>query len=332
MNQPHALEQQLASSWPPERWSDVTVLVAVSGGADSVALARAVSTLRLGGPGRLVLGHYNHQLRGAEAAADEQFVVELAAGLGLGCQVRHAAESSRCSQGDGLEAAARQARYEFLQAAAEQLGARYVVTAHTANDQAETILHHILRGTGLAGLGGMRRVRPLGPAVTLIRPLLDVSRRDVLDYLAALGQSFREDHSNADPQFTRNRLRNELLPLIERDYAPQVVAALLRLGNLAGDTARLIDSLTGPLLERCLVSEDVRGLTLDCRPIVAQDRHLVRELFLAIWRRRSWPLQSMGYAEWNRLADLAVADHDDALVLPGTVHVQRSGDRLTIER
>jgi tRNA(Ile)-lysidine synthase len=247
-------------------------------------------------------------------------------------QIGYATESGRCSQGDGLEAAARQARYEFLQTAAEQLGARYVVTAHTASDQAETILHHILRGTGLAGLGGMRRVRPLGPAVTLIRPLLEVTRRDVLDYLAALGQSFREDHTNADPQFTRNRIRNELLPLIERNYAPQVVAALLRLGNLAGDTARLVDSLTGPLLERCLASEDARGVTLDCRTLAAEDRHLVRELFLAIWRRRSWPLQAMGFGEWNRLADLALRDSDDAHVLPGAVRAQRSDDRLRIER
>src|SRR3569623_1408931 len=164
-------ERRLAEDWAPSDWSDLTVLVAVSGGADSVALLRGMAALRRSGPGRLIVAHFNHALRAA-AAEDERFVVELCRELGLVCEVGRSRVAERAAEcGDGVEAAARHARYEFLQATADRLGARYVATAHTADDQAETILHRILRGTGLAGLSGMSRSRPLGQAVPLLRPM-----------------------------------------------------------------------------------------------------------------------------------------------------------------
>jgi tRNA(Ile)-lysidine synthase len=180
------LEQQLVASWPPGGWNEVTVLLAVSGGADSMALLRAMDAVHAGPPGRLGVAHFNHRLRGADADADEQFVVEQCQRSGRTCHLGRRESLSPDAGGDGIEAAARAARYAFLQEVAHRIGARYVVTAHTADDQAETILHHILRGTGLAGLSGIPRTRPLGEAVTLIRPMLDISHDDVLDYLKAL--------------------------------------------------------------------------------------------------------------------------------------------------
>ena len=135
-----------------------------------------------------------------------------------------------------------------MQSTAERLGARYVVTAHTADDQAETILHRILRGTGVAGLAGMRRARPLGPAATLIRPLLDVRRAEILAYLSELQQPFQDDASNSDLGFTRNRIRHELLPRLAADYNSDVVAALLRLGQTAHDAQQHIDAAVEELL------------------------------------------------------------------------------------
>jgi tRNA(Ile)-lysidine synthase len=288
--------------------------------------------LKSQGPGRLVVAHFNHCLRGVDSSADQQFVLALSESLGLVCRIGQAPASHTRSGGDGLEAAARAARYAFLQAAAEQLGARHVVTAHTADDQAETILHHILRGTGLAGLAGMRQTRPLGPAATLVRPLLAISRREVLDYLGSLDQSYREDKTNADPQYTRNRIRHELLPLLEQGYAPKVVESLLRLGAVAADAQRVIDGLTGPLSERSIIDQDANSVTLDCRELARADRHLVRELMVDIWRRQAWPLQAMGYAEWNLLADLALAPGDtDPKVFPGAIRARRQGHRLRLE-
>lgn len=188
-------EIELARAWPATLWSDVSVLVAVSGGADSVGLLRGLARLKCPGSGRLWVAHYNHGLRGAASEADERFVADLAAKLNLGFRSGRASDGQLAEPGhNGLEAAAREARYRFLQQTAEEVGARYLVTGHTADDQVETILHRILRGTGLAGLSGMGRIRPLSPAVTLIRPLLGIRRVEVREYLAAIDQPWRRRH------------------------------------------------------------------------------------------------------------------------------------------
>lgn len=329
-------EQRLAAAWPPSIWRDVGVAVAVSGGADSVALLLALRAVRVEGAGRLTVAHFNHGLRGAESEADAEFVATLCSHLGVDCQIGRPATPLAGGSPDGVEAAARAARYHFLERTAERLGARYVVTAHTADDQAETILHHVMRGTGLRGLAGIHAVRPLGPAVTLVRPMLKLGRDEVLDYLGALGQPYREDRTNRDVRFTRNRIRHELLPLLKRDYAPGIVESLSRLGSLAADAGQVIDKLADNLLERTLIESNADQVTLDCRRLASEDRHLVRELFAALWRRQAWPLRAMGYAEWNVLADLALAETTpgDTIarkqILPGAISAERRAERLVL--
>jgi len=329
------LERQLAQAWPEGLWGQVRVLVAVSGGADSVALVRAMQ--HLAGPelGDLAVAHFNHRLRGESAAADERFVVELARTLGLCCHVARADLSAAASISGGIEAAARAARYEFLIRSAEQIGARYVVTGHTADDQAETVLHHILRGTGMAGLAGIPRVRVLSPAVTLVRPLLGVRRAEVLDYLAALGQPHREDESNVDRSLTRNRIRHELLPLLTREYSASVVDSLRRLGTLAGDAQQVIESLAEALLATVIVARDSQRLVLDCHSLTGSPPHLVREVFVAIWRQQDWPRQGMGFEQWELLADLAIhasGSERAPVTLPGAIRAQRTGEQLVLAR
>jgi tRNA(Ile)-lysidine synthase len=333
----HPFEQSLATAWPPQRWSDLTVLVAVSGGADSVALLRALHALRKPGPGRLVVAHFNHGLRGADSEADQRFVSELCQTLLLDCHTGRPT-SQLLPAGEGLEAAARNARYEFLCATAAQLGARYVATAHTADDQAETILHHVLRGTGLSGLAGMRTARALSPAATLVRPMLEIRRKEVLPYLAKLDQPFREDASNADPRFTRNRIRRELLPQLARDYSPTVVESLLRLGKLAADAREVIEGLSEGLLDRCLIDCNRDRAVLDCRQLAGEHRHLVRDVLLAVWRRQAWPMQAMGFIEWDALAGLALDPEGStdgnatARTLPGAISARRLGNELVLDR
>jgi tRNA(Ile)-lysidine synthase len=334
---PLSFEQAVAAAWPPDRWCDLTVLVAVSGGGDSVALLRALHALRAAGPGRLVVAHFNHGLRGADSESDQQFVSELSQTLGLDCQTGRPG-TPLPPVGEGLEAAARNARYEFLSATAARLGARYVATAHTADDQAETILHHILRGTGLSGMAGMRAARALNPAVTLMRPMLALRRHEVLAYLTALDQPFREDASNADREFMRNRIRHELLPQLARDYSPTVVESLLRLGKLAADAREVIDGLSESLLDRCLSECDSDRAVLDCRQWTAEHRHLVRDALVALWRRQAWPMQAMGFVEWDALAGLALAPvcrGDVAAItqtLPGAITARRVRDELVLVR
>jgi len=335
-------EQRVAASWPPHAWRDVTVLVAVSGGADSVALLRALARLKSGGAGRLLAGHFNHALRGAESDADERFVVDLCGQLGIACQVGRAPESGLETRGDGPEAAAREARYRFLQSAAEQAGARYVVTAHTADDQAETILQRVVRGTGVAGLAGIPRARALGPAVCLLRPLLEIRRSQIEAYLAAIGQTFRTDGTNQCLEPTRNRVRHQLLPLLADQFNPAIVEALLRLGKLAGEAQEAIDAQAEALLDAALVSADESCVVLDCKRLDGASRHLVREALLLAWQRQGWPLQAMGFAQWDELAGLALGDTATGFdgptpsstkkIFPGEVTVAREQKRLVLAR
>jgi tRNA(Ile)-lysidine synthase len=215
---------------------EASLLLAVSGGADSMALllivARLAKNLRL----RLGVAHFDHGLRGAHAARDEQrFVREQALSLGLPFYTASARGRRLAS-----EDAARRARYEFLASIAEHEGYGAVATGHTASDQAETVLLHLVRGAGLDGLAGMsaRAAWPFDghDGLTLLRPLLRLSREDTLAYCAAAGVVPIEDESNASPRYRRNRVRHELLPLL-RELNPRIDAALVRLANAAGEDA-----------------------------------------------------------------------------------------------
>ena len=195
--------------------------VAVSGGADSVCLLHVL--LRLGWPVHVL--HVNHGLRGEESEGDERFVAELAASL--------AVPFERCSGGLGagnLEAAARARRLEFFLAARARLGLEAVATGHTRTDQAETVLFRAIRGSGPGGLAGILPVTREG----LVRPLLAVSREEVRAWLAAAGLAWREDSSNGESRFARNRLRREVLPLLE-SILPQATGSLARLAGIAAE-------------------------------------------------------------------------------------------------
>ena len=302
-----ALESKLAIAWPSAAWHEVSVLAAVSGGADSVALLRALRAIKTGGQGRLLAAHFNHRLRGQASDGDEAFVSQLCREMEVHCETGRALPGQLAARAeDGLEAAARRARYEFLQEAAARLGARYVVTAHTADDQAETILHRILRGTGIAGLAGMRRVRALGAAATLVRPLLEVRRAEVLAYLAELGQPFCNDRTNDDPQFTRNRIRTELLPQLVAQYNPGAIDALLRLGRLAGEVQSVVDRIVEDLAARTVTHGPGGEVRVAIDGLQGEARYVVREVLMAIWRKQEWPLQAMGFEEWELLAEMAL--------------------------
>ncbi len=192
------------------------LLVGVSGGADSVALLDALVSAGY----RPHVCHLNHQWRGAESDADAEFVRELAAKYSLPVTIE-----SRAVEHD--EDAARQARLKFF----ESIGIPTVALAHTADDQVETFLMRLIRGAGVEGLAGIWPDRQIG-ALRVIRPLLAVGRVEVLEYLKAKGLNYREDSSNRDLKFLRNRIRHELLPVLERDYNPGIRDALRRTAEI----------------------------------------------------------------------------------------------------
>jgi tRNA(Ile)-lysidine synthase len=209
-----------------------SVLVAVSGGLDSVALLSALHELAEEHDLKLLIGHVNHGLRGADAEADQAFVEALGAGLGLGVEVARV-EPRRARQGHSsrdrptLQEAARTLRYAALEEIRERRGAQHLATAHTADDQAETVLLRLLRGTGPDGLAGIPERSPDG---RIVRPLLRVSRAEVEHFARQRRLSWREDASNAQLDYARNRLRRRWLPGLAREFNPQLLRAI---GNLA---------------------------------------------------------------------------------------------------
>lgn len=302
------LTEKLAVAWAPEMWNDVTVLVAVSGGADSVALVRALHQLRIKGDGRLMLAHFNHRLRGAESDEDQAFVEDLGQELGLEVMLgaREGAGERRRGgdESTASEESLRELRYAFLAQAADKSGARYAATAHTRDDQVETVLLNVLRGTGLGGLAGMPSTRLLTAAATLIRPLLDVSRDEVLAYLDSLGQTFREDSTNKLTNYSRNRIRHELLPLLEREYNPNIRDALLRLSHLAGEADEEIDRSAAGLASQ-IIRPLPDGLEVPSEPLRKLSDFMARSLLRSAWRWQGWPEQQMGLDQWNELLLIA---------------------------
>lgn len=330
---PLALERRIAAGWPPDRWSEDVVVVAVSGGADSIALLRALVAIRpANASGRLVAAHLNHGLRGDESDGDAAFVAQVAGELGVEAIVSRGevAEAAR-ERGDGVEAAARELRYRFLIDTARRVGARSIATAHTRDDQAETLLQRIVRGTGLAGLGGIPRARPLADgAIGLVRPMLMLRRSEVVEYLAALGQPYRTDSSNLDRAYTRNRVRHDLLPQLARDYNPQVVEALARLATQADEVRELVASLVEPLVRKSVIRSGEGTFEIDCLALTGEPRYLVREVIMRAWCESALPQQAMGFDEWDALAEMIAGDAGVKRTFPGGVTAERVGGRLTV--
>jgi len=296
------------------------VIVAVSGGPDSVALLHALIKLRSGKQcPSLLIAHLNHQLRGLESDGDERFVSDLhhalavsgIAGLELRC-----GRADVQAQGGNLESVARRVRYGWLSEVARNVNARFVTTGHTADDQAETVLHGLLRGTGLKGLRGIASQRNLAPGIELIRPLLRVTRGEVLDYLEALGQPYRVDASNANRDYTRNRIRHELLPYLAQNYNPAIASLL---GHLAEQAAAAYEKQEAQAQELLAEAERPKAgalLVFAAPRLAGEPRHLIREVFRLVWTREGWPLGAMGFREWDRLAAVAVGEMV-AVDLPG---------------
>jgi tRNA(Ile)-lysidine synthase len=238
------------------------LVVGVSGGADSLALLHALREASLPFALRIHAAHLNHQLRGEESEADARSVEDVARAWDIPLTVEsHDVASFAHAKKLSLEEAARMVRYGFLEQVAEREGASAVAVAHHADDQVETILMHFLRGAGLAGLRGMQPLSryPFRAPLVLLRPLLEVSRLDIDAYCASHGIDGREDSSNSDTQFLRNRLRHELLPLLEQ-VNPNLRAVLRRNARIMADDYAYIGQRVDGAWQRTLLEESQDGI------------------------------------------------------------------------
>ncbi len=316
-------------AWACPAWTEVHVAVAISGGCDSMALLRAMLELKEqhGGAGRLSAMHVNHHLRGADSEADSKWCQQQCETLGVPLVVLSGAVTDRAqAEGDGIEAAARNERYELLTQAAENAGIRFLAMAHTRNDQVETVLFRILRGSGLQGIRGIPQSRQLSQVVTLVRPLLECSRETLQSYLEGLDQTYRTDSSNQELRFSRNRIRLQLLPSLRTEHNQDVDAALLRLAAQADETQQFVELHARKLLgEAKFDPPDGKGridgiISLDLRPFSQQADVVVCEALRLVWREAGLPEQAMTYDWWRKIAKLAKSASDtEVLNLPGNV-------------
>jgi tRNA(Ile)-lysidine synthase len=206
-----------------------------------------------------------------------------------------------------------------------------VAVGHTRDDQAETILHRIVRGTGPRGLAGIAARRALSDSATLVRPLLDISRTEIRAYLAEIGQPFRDDASNADLSRTRARLRHDLLPRLAAEYNPKVAEALVRLGGLAAASERSIRHRVRELARRATVPVDHDSVVLKRPELRNVPPFLRAEVLRLVWRRAGWSEVGMDSERWRRLANL-VRKTRDGLESVGGIEVTTSGDVLILRR
>ncbi|WP_437194047.1 tRNA lysidine(34) synthetase TilS [Planctomicrobium sp. SH527] len=308
---------------------NTTIVVGVSGGADSVALLLGLHEIADDFQLRLVVAHYDHAVR-ADSGEDTLWVQALAAKLKLPfiTERRNPTANSQLL----AEESARRLRYDFFKNAARESHSPWVAVAHTADDQAETVLHHIVRGTGLAGLAGIPETRELNDSVTLIRPLLKAKRGDLIAALSEWNQSFRVDSTNLDSVFTRNRIRNELLPMLREKMNPQVDDALLRLASQAADSQKAIEQIATSLLADACLNIQPTTVRLDRRPFQLTPVAIVREAIRQSWIQCDWRRQGLGFRHLDQLAEMLQTGSPSQICLPHHIVATCRGSMLELRR
>lgn len=301
------------------------LLVAVSGGPDSIALLSLLHRLRQSWRLTLTAVHCNYGLRGTESEGDQEFVDTMCRRLEIPLHVRRLDVCAR-ARGTSLQAAARELRYGAMMETAQKCGADRIAVGHTADDQAETVLLWMLRGAGLSGLSGM----PAGRNGVIVRPLYETRRRDILAYLHSEGVPYRMDSSNDKPLYLRNRIRQDIIPALQR-VSPSAVEALCRLADICGEDDRYLDEQVAAQCERWISrlsdgSRSIDRLFLRQLPRAAQ-RRVVRNL----WRQSDARHRSPSIHSVERLLRIVAGRTtvSDVAISPAGVTVERDCVRFS---
>ncbi|MGR3309210.1 MAG: tRNA lysidine(34) synthetase TilS [Candidatus Brocadiales bacterium] len=281
------------------------VVVGVSGGPDSVALLSLLLSIRskMQLSNTIYIAHLNHKLRGKESDEDEAFVRSLAERFGIGIEVKSVDIKNLSSSGRySIEEIARRERYAFFDSVAKKVGVSTIAVGHTADDNAETVLHRIIRGTGLFGLQGMRPKRQLftGSSIRLIRPLIFSWREDIIKYLEQEGLPYRIDSSNLQVDYFRNKIRLELLPLLCQNYNKNIKEALCRLGEIAQQNQDFLNAKLNDTLNLTLNSQlsTLNSIVLDASALANQPQILKQLVIRECLERLGVSLKGIGYKNY----------------------------------
>src|SRR6266705_4945489 len=302
------------------------VVVAVSGGADSMALLLALFQLRSVYNMTLIIAHVNHQLRGEEAEQDALFVEQQAARLGLPFhQTCVDVKALQQSSGISVQQAARQLRYRFLYALHQALNATRIAIGHTADDQAETLLMRLVRGSGPAGFAGIPAVR-----LPFIRPLITVSRPAIYSYLQSEHCSWVEDSSNAHQVYLRNLMRLDLLPKL-RQYNPQIVRRLNELADMLRADSQVLEQQVDKWALQTLAWQAQSRVEIYCRLFSLAPVAIQRRLLHRVIEALATSPEAMGFRHIESLRQFIVSEkHGRRCSLPGEIGAERRAETILL--
>lgn len=298
------------------------VVCAVSGGPDSVAMLHALHS-RAGEFGiTLHVAHIDHGIRGDQSKLDKEFVCRLAQQFGIPITTTLVDVPRIVREtGMGEEEAARHERYKFLQQTCTDLGARKIAVGHSADDRAESVLLNIIRGAGITGLGSIRPVRG-----NIVRPLIDATRAEIAAYIERNGLPFRVDETNTDVRYSRNRIRHELIPLLQQDYNPRVIDSLVRLADIALAEDELLDSRSQSVARSLLIGRGLDAGLLVGLPVAIQRRVIRAEI-----ERCKGDLADVSLEQIDRIIAALEAGSNFTIMLPsGRLMACRSGSDFAV--
>jgi tRNA(Ile)-lysidine synthase len=337
MNVSKQIQQSIIDLWPFELWRDATVVIGVSGGPDSMALLHSLHGMQGMGT-RFVVAHFNHAMRGEESDADERFVREESQRLGIECVVRRASQEQMSGRSENR---LRIIRHNYLVEVAAKHSANWIALAHHADDCVETFLNNLLRGSGPSGLAGIPIVRQLNAMTRLVRPLLRVTRVQIMQYMSEQNLSYRLDRSNASCEYTRNRIRHELLPLL-RSFAGSdaLDRRLFQASELIAEEHAVVSSLAKDWLLQCgyrngeTTAETDALFSIPLKSCMEVEWPIVRHALTIVWHEKKWPMREMSLRHWRRLRLLIESapqsTHPKRMDLPGGIVVKYRRGLLTI--
>ncbi len=316
--------------------SNKGIVLAVSGGTDSMVLLESFFSIATEMNWKLTVAHLNHCLRGQESLDDERYVIEQCKVKGINCITRQSDINSYATTNNlSVETAARTVRYDFLAEVCRDNNSNHIATAHHFDDNVETVLHRIIRGTGIKGLAGIKPIRKLSPEsgkeIIVFRPLLNIPRRDLEDYITASNISPRFDSSNSNIEYTRNRIRNDLLPSLADSYNPNICSAIGNLSHIAADTDDI-------LTELAIVDINSTAATLSPGYLSVKISHLEslspgrsRNLLRFALEKIQAPLADIGYDSIDNIYN-QLSDKNSRILahLPGGFIAEISAHKLII--
>jgi len=306
------------------------VLIGVSGGPDSIALARVLICLAKDRDLRLGLAHLNHGLRGADGDQDQVFSRKFAAANNLPffCDKQDVAALAK-QGGTSVEEAGRNARYAFFTRTADTGGFNRIATGHTRDDNAEQVLMGLLRGSGSRGLAGIPPIREN----RFIRPLIDRSRREVLAFLDDLGQAYAVDESNQNHAYLRNRIRGHLIPLLEKEYNPAVKQGLHRLSSILYDEDRFMNDHAVQAYDACVKRKEADAVFLSIQAVTALHPALVPRVLRHSIQVVKSNLRQITHDHIRAIQHLlARAESGRHLDLPGRIRVYKTRHQVCFKR